>query len=232
MTQDTPIIKDDLKLFKFSTEVLQKPNAKTNLLEFLTEVLNNGYNVPRFKYNVIQTTRIKNPGVFVEDLGFLKPGSFLMVLVYTGKKVLTRKDLEQISDDNIDVVDVTDDDFTLADYTIGQIIGTLGLKPYKDNAGELGYEITAFTSFTTGAGKLLIKKAEKISTQLNSPYLMAVVICEHDMVPYYNKHGFFEVAERLLLEVDETGRVKGTSIEDGVYASQNFHMAFMKKKLR
>lgn len=52
-------------------------------LVLLTEIINRGYDMPRFKYKVVNNPRITTPETISEDFGFTEaePGSFLYVFI-------------------------------------------------------------------------------------------------------------------------------------------------------
>lgn len=222
--------KEDYKLYRFHSNLFlkEKPNS-ARLIEYFTRAINRGYDKPRYKYNIIQTSRIKNQQVFVEDLQIYKPDSQLLMLVYTGEGAPSRSEISELQD-----MEITDADDSFSFDGIGDecVLGTIGLKAYKDEKGDAGLEITGFSSLVTGAGGILLSKAEQITRDMGRPYILAIVICEHELVPYYARYGYEEVGERVLIEIDEKGKVVGESaLENDIYATSNFHLGFMRKDL-
>lgn len=225
MTQDSPNI---MTLLKIPGSVfIESPNAYQTI-SFLTERLNTGYDRMKFKYGVIKSARIKNETAFLNDLGIYATGSFMWILI-VDKDNYTTAVSDALKDGKLDSKEARTD-LSLKHISQEQILGTIGVKP-KIEGDVQGWEITGFTSFQKGVGKFLMRTIEKIAVDEKVKFLFASVICEHELVPYYAQYGFKETGKRHILEIDETGKVKGDALEDGIHASQTFHVAELKKEL-
>lgn len=225
------LVPNKLTLLKVPGKVLEEsPNAHKSIA-FLTQVLNTGYDFNKYKYGIIQSTRVKNESVFLNDLGIHVPGSFLLVLI-RDKDYLKDNLTYDLKHKNYTTTEADDRlSFEQKDYS--QVLGTIGIKPAKlDGSDGKGWEVTGFTSFQKGVGQFLMQKIEEIARSQDLDYLFASCICEHNLVAYYEKFGYTEIGERILIEIDEDGLVKGKVLEEHIYATQNFTLANLKKDLK
>lgn len=236
MTIDTESI-PSFKLLRFGPSLFSATAPySSQLIDFLTEVINRGYNINK-QYNVITSTRIKSPEVFINDLGFYKPESFLLVLVKEGSDGEINADVFkriQVEANKVEIEDVTTEFDPEKDIKTEDVLGTIGGKLYDASdadEGEVGWELTGVTSFARGCGSYLIGVITKLAEEAKKDFLYASVIFEHGLVGYYSRFGFVECQEKLLQQVDATGRVIGGDLEDGIYATRDFHVAFLKKQL-
>lgn len=210
-----------VRLIKFSREDFLSIDSAP-LIELLTTVINTGYEYNK-RYRVIETTRIKDPGCFINDLGLYKPESFMLALIKTGGDVdpaTWNHDLKIEDSKGFDTSTVKPLD----------ILGTIGGKRHQE-AGDIGWELTGVVSFVKGVGSLLINTIGKLAIEQDVKHLFCTIIYEHGLVDYYAKFGFFEYKQKMLQRIDENGLVIGGELEDGVFALRDFHIAFLRKQL-
>lgn len=219
-----------LTLLKIPGHVLEESPTAHKSIAFLTQILNTGYDFNKYKYGVIQSTRVKDESVFLNDLGIHVSGSFLLVLI-KDKDYLKDNLIHDLNNHNYTTTEADNQlSFEQKDYS--QVLGTIGIKPAKLDADVgKGWEITGFTSFQKGVGQFLMRKIEECARLEGLDYLFASCICEHNLVAYYEKLGYTEIGERILIEIDENGLVKGSVLEDHIYATRNFTLATLKKDL-
>ncbi|CCH41289.1 Sporulation protein [Wickerhamomyces ciferrii] len=218
-------------LLQIPGTVLQESPNSHESIKFLTKVLNTGYDVVKHKFNVITSTRIKNENIFIEDLGIQAKGSFILLLIRESDEDST-KILKDLSNGDINHV-IADNTLSFNNIEESQILGTIAAKA-KHLDTSFGWEITGFTSFVKGVGKFLINQLEIKARQTTEPKvdsLFASVIVEHQLIPYYTQFGFIEIGEKVLLRIDENGKVKGEALEDGIYATRDFHVGLLKKTI-
>lgn len=226
--------KHNLTLLKIPGHVfIESPNSH-NIISFLTKVLNTGYNRVKIKFGVINSTRIKNETAFVNDLGIKSSGSFLWLVIANDKDFDPEVVLKYLQEGLYETKEAGID-LSFDELDQKQVLGTIGVKPKIDSrlSKGKGWEITGFTSFLKGVGKFMITGLEKLAIEQDLDFLFATVIQEHELVPYYAQYGYKETGVVILLEVDpETGRVKGDALEDGIYATRDFHVAELIKHLK
>lgn len=233
-TKFFPIMTQDhsLTLLKIPGEIFINSKNSHRIITFLTERLNTGYDKVKLKYGVILSTRIKNEAAFVNDLGIKSSGSFLWLLI-ARKDHDPSKTIEFLQNGSF-IRKEADGNLSFEELEQKQILGTIGVKPrLEKDSGKLGWEITGFTSFLKGVGKFLLENLETLAVKEGVlDFLFASVIQEHELVPYYAKYGFEPTGVVHLLEIDDSGKVKGGALEDGIYATRNFHVAELEKQLK
>ena len=133
------------------------------------DIINQGYNKPRFQYKVMLTSRIKSSGLVLSDLGFEKPGCYLYLLIGTREWFLEHPETpgkwwDQLMINSIPAVEC-DETFQYTDVMTTMTLATIGMKPVKkivtDEAGEYingsTVEVTAFTSHFSNSGGLIME---------------------------------------------------------------------------
>lgn len=216
-----------LRLLKLQGVLFQKDSPKHGeLISFLTQVINDGYDINK-KYNIILSTRIKNESMFISDLGFYNPENSILVLVKP-KDLPPNKVSEQLNDHIL--IEEQDLTFDFDGLAKEQIIGTIGLKAVKDE-GKASWELTGFVSNAKGVGKYLINKVSELGRAYGIKTLLASVIFEHNLTTYYGQYGFIEYAEKQKQNINENGLVVSGTLEDDIYATQDFHISFLRKTL-
>ncbi|KAF6012406.1 hypothetical protein HII13_001661 [Brettanomyces bruxellensis] len=212
--------------------------------DLLTRVINRAYDKPRYKYNIILTPRIKYglaQDFVIEDIN--KAILAIWVVPSTGKNIkveqgddkdtVTRKLIENYPIGTLDL------DNTLIETEItplltkeslktleGRILATVCLKSYANDKN--GMEITGFTSFYPNLSSQLMLFARNYSLEHhNVQKLWVEVVQEHDLVPYYEKQGFTLLDSKLCVVNTKTHKSADQPLENGIEASQNFHVALM-----
>ncbi|ODQ79278.1 hypothetical protein BABINDRAFT_167798 [Babjeviella inositovora NRRL Y-12698] len=211
----------------------------------LLQIINKGYDKPRYNYGIILTARVKNG--LVPDLQ-LKPGSFLSLLVSpdvgaraalqqsTGKADVGSWDVPgKFTCSDIQTRVVQADDWPKLALALPNVVGTIGLKPYSDHA----MEITALTAFQGAVGKMLLLHAETIvkdkelveqlAVQTGVSQFVTTVIADHDLVAYYAKFGYMVDRQAVISQSDV--ETNSTSLEDGVCATADFTLVYMHKDI-
>jgi hypothetical protein len=223
MTKDSQV-----KLLRLSRDLfLPKSPSSKALIEFFTHVINTGYDYNK-KYGVIDSPRIKDASMFLEDLGLYKAESFLLMLVKNGD-IQEDALIGLLKDVEISIEDM-DQNFRPNDLRFEDVLGTIGGKQDTISEGQ-GWELTGVVSFQKGVGSYLIGAIADLARKQGKDHLFCSVIYEHGLSEYYKKFGFVEYGEKLLQKIDETGKVVGGDLEDDVYALRNFHVAFLRKGL-
>lgn len=110
----------------------------------------------------------------------------------------------------------------------------------SDNEQVREYELTSFASFLGGVGPQLLDYT--IHNFITNPQLTltnqreiekcvvhAVVIKEHELVPYYTKYCQFETSNKPDCLLPKGG--ENSPLEDGIRASQDFHLAFLRREV-
>lgn len=215
------------KLLVLSHNTVFHSQHSENIQSKLVQIINKGYDKPRYKYNVIKTARIKYSlglDLEIED----KKGTFLGICLHPTLG-WTKNDGMYTSSD-IDCEYIDDNSFDITDDMFKQVIGSVGVKPH----GTDGMELTALTSFYPKIGPALVSAIETYIESMIPACrkLYAHVITDHELVPFYEKLGF-KVMETMLIEIDpQTGRMVGNLLEDGIELSRSFELAWMEKLLR
>lgn len=222
-------VKYNFNIVALPLEILA--NSCQQVIHGLFTVVNKGYDKPRFKYNVILSPRIKNADVFFTDLGFEENLQecvlFLAVLdcekLMPGFHDIFAKLKIDYDDNNWFVPKVRKIDQT---FNTASILGTIAFKPYPSTLKS--FEITGFTSFERGVGKVLLSASTNYyQKELLAEQIVAKVIVEHELIEYYTSiHGFIEV-ERTLIKKGE----QKSGLEDGIITSGDFHLATLVKNL-
>ncbi|KAJ8140947.1 hypothetical protein OY671_005875 [Metschnikowia pulcherrima] len=130
-----------------------------------------------------------------------------------------------------------------------RVLATIGVKTYTDDghfresdlsAGTKHYELTAFTSFMRGMGTELLGYVNSAFISTDKPTILrpahvtrvvlhAVVIKEHDLVPYYSKVCGFVPSTHPDVVVSVSGT--DSPLESGIEASQDFTISFLRRDL-
>ncbi|ODV97753.1 hypothetical protein PACTADRAFT_185977 [Pachysolen tannophilus NRRL Y-2460] len=227
-----------IKLLIFSYRTVFQSSNSSLIQKLLVDIINKGYDKPRYKYNVIKSSRIKHS--LEQDLGIENQAEFMICLcVHTDKQWMNYKNSKTgyklIKPEDIEVEHIDILDYFEVEELKDRVIGSIALKPYKDdNDMSLCMEITALTSFYPKMGKCLIEKIESYYVPLGKiNKLYAHVIVNHDLVQFYEKLGFIVIGTSNI-EVDPvTGLlVNGDKLEDDILASQDFQLAKMYKEYR
>lgn len=150
-----------------------------------------------------------------------------------------------LTKENVRVIELAPD-CALDSSILDRVVATVGYKTFSDEYTPNAppdvkqYELTAYTSYSRGAGPRLL---EFMSKQyfvdqtikafdlggITKVILHAVVIKEHDLVPYYIKTCDFVLSPQPEILVSASGQ--GDHIEFGVCATADFHLSFLYKEL-
>lgn len=153
---------------------------------------------------------------------------------------LTRGNVEHLI---LSPSDQIDDD--IAD----RVLATIGLKTYLDDGYLTSkdllpetkhFEITAFTSFMRGMGKGIIEYIELVffrhkganlfkNTDTNKVVLHAVVIFEHELVPFYRNACEFVSSKHPDVLIKVAG--SDSPLGDGIEAQTDFSISFLRKDI-
>ncbi|KAH3899232.1 uncharacterized protein SCODWIG_02612 [Saccharomycodes ludwigii] len=222
-------------------------NSSSKIVEILTTVINNGYKKPMRKYGIIKSLRIKTPQVFFSDLGFDKdPASSVLYIYLKNITPEQRSELLKVYRE-IEFKGVTfyvtlpniDNYEILSVFSLDQIIGTAGFKPYcLESCGDpqgmekdlcAMYELTGFTTFQKGLGLSFLPIASDYTCSVYPiKTLVSQVIVEHELVTYYCKlHGY---EEKSRVFVKSGGDSSEAGLENDIIAD-DFHLATLYKSV-
>lgn len=198
------------------------------------EVINRGYDIPRFKYGIILSSRLKSVNHLFSDLGFDKneENCFMYLLVKDVDLALPNfhhsfRKIEEVSTDHLPVYYSPKFDAIDTPLDISRVLATIAYKPN----GNDRYEITAFTSSAKGCGIKLYNYSilhMQAQTHLSCKRLLAHVVMEHDLVGYYEKKLGFKEIDRFLFKNDEEN---SSGFKDDILISQDFHVVELEKWL-
>lgn len=209
----------------------------------LIEIINRGYDKPRFKYNVIKTPRVKYS--LIDDFGVKDPTDiYLMICVAPTTGRLVKVDPEdnakmvteklQRSYPTVDLTNMTqstDLSQILDPELSSRVLGTIACRIYDEKHGK-DREITAFTSFYRGVGsQLMSHMVEFCKEKLDCDRLWIDVISEHELREYYERQGFVLQSVEYCPIDPETGLMAGMTLEDGLRAAQDFHVDVMSRDI-
>lgn len=238
-------LKPDLYVYTFGSQHIQEKE------EHLTPVINKGYNIPRFEFNIITSARVKESfqeSFAIEDIHdaymgvLLAPNGLKGVDVdvhvtenYDGHKTrdalikrYTKTDLD-LSNWNL-LLDSSTGGCNDLSLPTGQefndrFLGMVCLKPHNGS-----YEITGFVSFYPKIGSLLMNFCDFwVFIKLNANEIWITAIHEHQLRPMYEKFGY-EFLHMELVPVSHGGAGKSDLLEDGIGASCDFHLDVMVKR--
>lgn len=225
----------------------------------LANIINTGYDRAKNKYRIIETSRIKKPQDLPIDLQYSpEKDVFLTLLLGLTECFQSIEPREfskvpflllqygnhfgELTKDNVNI-HLVDTKFVIDEDIQSRVLSTVGFKTHNGSKEEstVEYEITAFTSFVSGIGsKLLEFVIENTFKDPNTRYfdsskvatvhLHAVVIRDHDLVPYYAKYCNFHRFGQpdLLIKANN----ENSPLEDGIVASRDFHLAFLRRTLQ
>lgn len=241
------------QIYSFEADEIAK-HAKT-----ITSFLIKGYDVPRYKYNIITTPRIKHD--LVTDLGVVpKSDSFAIFAFAESTKSpttiqvendptlesaqTTRSKLLELYDPNIinnytikydkSVPSATHQkSLKFSDNFSNSCLGMICLKPQKS---VKDYEVTGFVSFFPKLGTLLSEISESFVMNCLSGVenLWITAINEHELRKMYESWGYV-FQETVLVPISDDGDVDVDSsdsdahLESGIGASQDFHLDILVK---
>ncbi|KAH3663853.1 hypothetical protein OGAPHI_005256 [Ogataea philodendri] len=212
--------------------VISLDQLTSTVEDVLIRVINRGYNKPRFRYGVIDTPRIKNS--VLRDLSILEVENSYLALFLAPKTELTvveDQDAQSLTRMFVNEWDSLEFDGTYSDQLDSdgleaRIVGTVGVKKTGSE-----YELTALTSFYPKLSTTLLDFMHGFCKRLGAPKTVVDVIYEHELVDFYEKHGYC-TTKRTRCEIDpQTGYVKGTRLEDGIRATRNFVLVEMERQL-
>lgn len=214
--------------------------------ELLTRVINRGYNVPRFKYNIILSPRIKNS--IREDLMIKYPNKSYLILAFSDKDAnIDETDNASIArekfihtNNGLGLLNDLSSSIVLIDKSAGgenelhfpinaesKILGMCGLKPH-----DPGYEITSFVSFYPRIGSNIIDKLEKFAkTSIGNEEIWVLAISEHELRELYEKFGYVYKKKVLISVTANSGSCLDEKLENDIEASQDFHLDVLVKQL-
>lgn len=213
------------------TVLAQSSNAtKSSILE----VINRGYDKPRFKYQIILNPRIKSIDVFFSDLGFDKDQEecSLYLLVKDKDELIPNFDdlFETLNVKEANYIGTTSYYYPKVDklvepFSTSNLLATIGYKPTDKGI----FEITGFTSFAKGCGVNLFNySVAHIQREFYVRKLLANVVLEHDLVEYYERKLGFKETDRVLFK---KGDKSSAGFENNIEVSKDFHIARLEKLL-
>ncbi|CCF58599.1 hypothetical protein KAFR_0E04490 [Kazachstania africana CBS 2517] len=188
-----------------SGPVLQKCSDGT--LRALTAILNKGYDLPRYKFNAVQSDRVQDHESFCHDFGLDEEGTMLYLLV---------NDIKDISSE-LKLIGTTgsyplysSDVPGHYNFSFENVLATIAYKTFPASEIPNSFEVTAFTSFGKGCGieiaNATIEHFKKVHPSCDS--LIAKVITNHDLVPYYEKKLNYIELDRITVPKKETVKAK------------------------
>lgn len=209
----------------------QLQSSPDKVLQSLADIINAGYDKPRFKYNIVLTPRITSAESFLQSLGMDSDPSNSLLFLAVNSSGISGIDTTVDHKDHIQW-------HTLLSETLVQeipsscVIGTIGYHPYSTTSLGNQYEVTAFTSFAQGIGKTLLQATIrycKILPQMNPiDAFIAKVFVEHELVPYYQKLGFQEIDRILVTKASLIyPEHSKASLEDSIQVSRDFNIAIL-----
>lgn len=183
----------------------------------------------KFDYEIYPLSKSGSSDIPKEYRNYFEP------LTLNSKVKVTIADLSTIIDDKI------------AD----RVLGLCGYKTFyesdmwvDDFASKVSttkdYELTSFASFMSGIGSQLLdytlanfiaNPESKLINQTNIKKCVvhAVVIKEHNLVPYYTKCCNFHLSEKPDCVVPDSG--ESSLLENGIKASRDFHLSFLRREV-
>lgn len=223
------------QVYSFSADELKKNDKR------LSHTLNKGYNVPRYEFGIITTSRIKESHTAYEDLKVVPNDKCYAVFCFSDKdpdneEIIVNED-ENIDDAHItkekllklypkgtiDVtkwnieydqsIDKTSNKFLkFPDNFSNRFLGMGCIKPYHNSMKT--YELTGFVSFYPRIGSQLIKCIEEISiSKLELETILAIAIREHLLNEMYEKFGYTFVESLLVKAVNDEDDENGVESE-------------------
>lgn len=222
----------------------------TEKTESLCHIMNKGYNVPRFKYNIITTPRVKNNTTLLEDFTIDDPANAYLIFCFqepdpnVNLHVINNELIEDAHTTRQKLIDLHphvdlkntemrydvsaggDNLLNLPERMDDSLLGMICLKPH----GEKAFEITGFISFYKNLGTKLIQVCELFAKErLNAKSLHITAIHEHDLRGMYEKWGF-QFENKVLVPLCNEG-ISNDLLEDNIGATQDFHLDIMSKYL-
>lgn len=201
-----------------------------DVLSSLAEILNEGYNGPRFKYNVVLTPRISNPDVLVTELGMREhAGRSLLFVAIRPEHCLTYDTtVKSVAGLEWHTPTATTFDTPLER---DHVLGMIGYHPYEPASNAAHYEITAFVSFARGLGRTLARETMKYCASIPGTLgtitaFVARVIVQHELVSYYDSLGFQEVDRVTVFKTPPPGD-DSTRLESTLQSACDFDLAIM-----
>lgn len=226
----------------------------------LARIINTAYDKPKDKYGIIKTQRIKYPQKLADDLQYSKEKDAVLLLLLGLKEKFSELDFHRdfqktpflplemmnhfgaILDDNANVI-YADSTYSIDKDVEGRVLTTVGFKTYSSESKpefSAEFEITAFTSFLKGIAPKFFEflvdfcfknaRLSLIPPHTSSVSLYAVVIRDHDLVPYYTKFCGFETFGMPDMLVSCGG--VDSPLEGGIEASRDFHLAFLRRTIK
>ncbi|KAG7857726.1 hypothetical protein KL939_002982 [Ogataea angusta] len=198
----------------------------------LIDVINRGYDKPRYRYGVIDTPRIKHS--LLRDLNIKDPEQSYLALFLAPKSDLSIEKDDSAAEATSKFISKFPEVFfsahvsQLDDYLDieSRILGTVGVKKI-----DRGHELTAFTSFYPQLSGKMMDFIHEVGRKIGSKTIVADVIAEHNLVEFYEKHQYREI-RRIPCKIDkQTNLVIGSVMEDGVRAKRDFTMVEMERVL-
>lgn len=217
--------------------------------DFFISMLNKGYNVPRFQYNIITTPRIKHS--LVEDLCITPSESCYAILCFVeDTKNINDYEYEIELDESAEIsrnkllkmnpeidfnnfkieIDSSNEEIKLPNNFKNKFLGMSCLKPHSSNPLK-SVELTGFVSFYPKIGSKLIEITEFFATNHSkNDKIWITAIKEHNLKSMYEKWGYQHL-ECVLVPLSRDGAVEDTHLENDIGASQDFHLDVLSKAL-
>lgn len=182
--------------------------------ENLTKFINKCYDIPRYKYNIITSSRVQNPKTLAKEIG-LNRESALYVLVADSGPLTSVKGVNISSIECIEC----DEEFEYTEEMVTRTVGTIGDKKIEENVSEL----SAYTSNVPNGGRLLF---DLLLRQVDPKMVTieAVIIIEHELTGFYDKLGFVTVDKKKV----ELGKGNVRSMDSDASATKEFTLGIMR----
>lgn len=241
------------QIYSFASNELSK-HEKT-----IINFLNKGYNVPRFKYNVITTPRIKHD--LITDLGVVSPAESFAIFAFADNTNNPTTSIQVENDPQVESAEITKsklmklyDSKIMNNYAIKYdkslpscnnsqkeeeslkfpinfSNSCLGMICLKPQKSIKDYEITGFVSFFPKLGTLLSEISESFAINYlsNVEHLWITAINEHNLRRMYESWGYV-FKQTVLVPMNEDGVVVDDDyLENDIGASQDFHLDILVK---
>lgn len=217
----------------FKTTNLFKLSLNTQ--HCLVNKLNEGYEKPFKKYNIIVGNRIANINTFQRDSGlsaYPELGYFYAFISKDPSVYLPLKQSESTTREifeDYEVFYVTEKENSILNLNEKCIKATTAFKPHKGSAPNLKIiEPTCFVSFMPRLGVFFLPFTERhFKTKVDVEKYIVEVVKEHELVDYYLKKHNYKLIEEIMVPKDFDPVTSGIPPEFKLNAS--FHLALMEK---
>lgn len=206
-----------------------------NTQQCLVNKLNEGYEKPFKKYNIIVGNRIANLNTFQRDSGLSAYPELCYFYAFISKDPAVYLPLKQSATttcelfEDYEVFYVTEKENSILNLNEKCIKATTAFKPHKGSAPNLKViEPTCFVSFMPRLGVFFLPFTERLfKTKVDVEKYIVEVVKEHDLVDYYLKKHNYKLIGEILVPKD-FDRTSSGALPDFTL-NTSFHLSLMEK---